>query len=1039
MHSKQLSKRQPFSLTDRNGVYKRCLSLILLFFAIVFSQGAIAEESVMPQETTMDRLALVTQQINILTQRLERGKQELGALNPSKDENNNQHVSKNNVVKATLDIAVTKSDLDSINIEIQDTHQTIGWLEKNIKEIENQLNVQGVFGPRFTNHQIMNPEEMRADLTYQYQLLELEKERYSIEQELQNTIKQLLGFRNDNQKKLVSIYKSNRILNAKQKQVKEELIYQEEQNKWLQTLNNDYMLLSKLNPNKDRDAYTKLERSIYYANEKANFAYVKSLIARYDDQLQQMKFAMLRNHSIGLLNEIRDQAHELSKQMDRLDTVLQSRVSALKAHINNLMQQKKNNPEFQSYLKNLSDITINYSQSMQRLLRLSKNLYSYRGSLDKSLQKELSARQGLPIFDVKTLFELGKEWLLLPALTFEMTKSLITDVIKSIAKTSMIGWVIFLIIQVAVLFLYFLVKSLIDRLVTKPSKWREGLNSKWISLQLLKRNLIDIFFVTDTILMMQFFGILYQRFRFLFFLFLVWLGIKTIMIVARLCLVETTHDSSGHDMRLYARLKWMIIAGGIIIALTVFLHQLPFIYELKSVFDRLFLCLLMMVSLILLRHWKVVPNLILSHIDATHPYIHHSVRLIGLLIPLLMLTNSVIGLFGYVNLIMSVSWYEGVFLVVLMSYLLIRGLLSDCMEQLSRIMIQYVNNGWLWTEAFLKPLDTILRLVLFITAWAALFLLYGWDKQSPIVERLTYILNYQLVHILNTSITPLRILGLALVISVFYWTAKWTREFVFRLLLSRTKDMGLRNTIAILSQYTVVVLGIFFCLRVLGINLQALALVSGMFAFGVGLGLRDFANNFASGFLILLERPLRVGDIVSISNVEGEVTNIGSRAITVRTWDHVDLVVPNSEVFNKSFTNWTANDNIVRTVIHVKICRYDNPHDVSVIIKNVLSQQKEVLADPTYEVFLKDISDTLMDFEIRYFVNIRQIKSRTAVSSVVLMAIWDAFALHGIKPPFPQQEIVLRNETYPALAVMPAKAGIQENVVMPEKAGIQEE
>jgi potassium efflux system protein len=416
----------------------------------------------------------------------------------------------------------------------------------------------------------------------------------------------------------------------------------------------------------------------------------------------------------------------------------------------------------------------------------------------------------------------------------------------------------------------------------------------------------------------------------------------------------------------------------------------------------------MIVSILLLRSWEVIPNLIVSHMHGSHPYTQKCIRLIGLLVPSLMLCNSVIGVFGYVNLIMTVSWYQGLFMLVLVAYLIIRGLLSDGMEQLSRLMIQYVHNGWLWTEAFLKPLDNIFRITLFFSAWLTLFLLYGWDAQSPVIAMLNSILHYKLISILNTTITPLRILELVVVISIFYWIAKWTREFVYRLLLTRTKDMGIRNTLAILSQYTVVILGLFFCLRVLGINLQALAFVSGLFAFGVGLGLRDLANNFACGFLILLERPLRVGDIVNISGMEGEVTHIGSRAVTVRTWDYTELVVPNAEIFNKSFTNWTARDNIVRTVIHVKISRYDNPHDVKVIIQNVLSQHKDVLNEPTYDVSLKDISDTLMDFEIRYFVNIRNIVSRTSVASKVLMSIWDAFAAHGIKPPYPQQEIVVR-------------------------------
>jgi potassium efflux system protein len=364
---------------------------------------------------------------------------------------------------------------------------------------------------------------------------------------------------------------------------------------------------------------------------------------------------------------------------------------------------------------------------------------------------------------------------------------------------------------------------------------------------------------------------------------------------------------------------------------------------------------------------------------------------------------------------MTVSWYEGIFLVVLIGYLILRGLLSDGMELLSRLMIQYVHNGWLWTEAFLKPIDKILRISLFLFGWAVLFLFYGWDKQSPIVVRLMGLLHYKIVHALNTTITPLNIIELCFMVSIFYWTAKWTREFVYRLLMRRTTDMGIRNSIAILSQYAVVLIGAFICLRVLGIDMSALAFVASMFAFGIGFGLRDLANNFVCGFLILLERPLRVGDIVDINGIEGEVSHIGGRAVTVKTWDHMELVVPNAEIFNKSFTNWTARDNTVRTIVTIKISRYDDPHAVRMIIHQVLAGQKEILMDPIPEVFMKDMSDILMEFELRYFVNIRLVKSRMSVASSVLMTIWDEFAKHGIKPPYPQQEIFIRGEGTPAL------------------------
>jgi potassium efflux system protein len=179
------------------------------------------------------------------------------------------------------------------------------------------------------------------------------------------------------------------------------------------------------------------------------------------------------------------------------------------------------------------------------------------------------------------------------------------------------------------------------------------------------------------------------------------------------------------------------------------------------------------------------------------------------------------------------------------------------------------------------------------------------------------------------------------------------------------------------------------------------------------MGLKDLVNNFACGFFILVERPLRVGDIVNISNFEGEVSHIGSRAVTVRTWDNMHMVVPNTEIFNKTFINWTASDNVVRCISDIRTSRADNPHDIKMLITQVLADQKEILKEPGFEVLLIEISDTIMSFEIRYYVNIRQVRSRISVMSSVLTNVWDVFVANGIKPAYQFQEVLLKTTTTP--------------------------
>ncbi|OGT64634.1 MAG: hypothetical protein A3J38_04690 [Gammaproteobacteria bacterium RIFCSPHIGHO2_12_FULL_45_9] len=129
------------------------------------------------------------------------------------------------------------------------------------------------------------------------------------------------------------------------------------------------------------------------------------------------------------------------------------------------------------------------------------------------------------------------------------------------------------------------------------------------------------------------------------------------------------------------------------------------------------------------------------------------------------------------------------------------------------------------------------------------------------------------------------------------------------------------------------------------------------------------------------------------------------RSMKVRTWDHMEVIIPNADMFTKPFINWTHQDSIIRTVIPIKIDRVDDPHRVQQLLYAVLQALQPVLDDPSPEVYLRELSDTLLEFEVRYFLNIHEQGSVSRVRSVVLFAIWDAFRAAGIKAPYPHQAL----------------------------------
>jgi potassium efflux system protein len=989
--------------------FKIICFLVLSF--LLLSSTSIAQELI-PAENTFysNQTKLVLQQIDLLKNRLAQAKNDLQKLQKQHDALRVitiDRLNKKMLGKTALDIAIAKSNLDSINIELTECQQAANRIEKDSEELQNQLNALNIFGLKIAHTSSANIPYLNQEISAQADLLKLEKSRLSYLLQLQSIAENMLQLNKANYARIESLLKSQTILVLKEQQAKTELNFEQQQSNWLQRLNTLETQLVHLEKAKqlDKTAYSKIQNDIFYINENVNFTYLQMLIARYQEQIEQLKVSIARGNSITLLNKVNEQAQLLGKQLARVNLLLKGRLEILEKRKSYFVHSGLSITAYQASFNALQE---QYEGALDDVANLNQSLAAFRVTLDHALQQELSARQGLPGFAVKAWLDLGGEILLVPSLGFQVFKSIGYAVFTAIEKMSLLGWVILLLLEIVWATIFLFMSYFLRRIVVGIPDHEFGhINLKWLSIKLLHRNLIDFFIIINIFWLFAFFGVPTQNFIILINLSLVWLFFKSIIVMARLCLVETVHDRAGHDVRLYHQLKWVFIMGGAVTAFTVFMHQLPVIYEVKDLFDRLFLLFLLIASIFLLKQWDLVPGLVLPYIDERRTYFRRVIRLLGLLIPLILLVNSIIGLFGFLNLIQTISWYEGVFVCVLVVYLILRGLLNDGMEWVSKILIRHVTNGWLWTEAFLKPVDRVLRIMLFLSAWVFLFLLYGWDQQSPVVERLNKLLHYHLVEVLNTSITPFSVIEITVIISLLYWAARWTREFMYRL-LSRTKDLGLRNSIAILTQYAMIVIGVFIGLRLIGIDFRALTVVATAFAFGVGLGLRDLANNFACGFLLLIERPVRVGDIISINGCEGEVTHIGGRAVTVRTWDHMEVIVPNAEIFSKSFTNWTAKDSIVRTVISIKINRHDSPHDVQAVIYQVLTQHKDVLVDPVPEVFLKELADGMVEFEVRYFINLRQVKSRLGLRSEILMAIWEAFERHGIQPPYPHHEIFVK-------------------------------
>lgn len=496
----------------------------------------------------------------------------------------------------------------------------------------------------------------------------------------------------------------------------------------------------------------------------------------------------------------------------------------------------------------------------------------------------------------------------------------------------------------------------------------------------------------------------------LFHLLLVWLLYRQLIGLARLVLLERVTDASEtHEMILYHRLKWLFLVGAWSTGLMVLSHELPLNFLLQDIFNRLFMLFILGVSVVLWKSRDAFPHIFHPWFRTNKPPIRHLGSLLGMLIPLTLFTTAVIGLVGYVNFAWILSRYQAYFLLILTGYVLLRELLADMLDLLSEWMVSRLNNGWLWVEAILKPLEKWLHVGLALLGVWVFFQSFSehWDQSLSSIFKT--IGHYSIFTSSSIHITLFSSIEAVVLLTILIWLSKWTREFCYRWLYRGVIDAAIRNSISVFTQYAVILLGSFILLRVLGLDLTGMGMILGGLAVGMGFGLRDFASNIVGGLMLLIERPVREGDLITLGEYEGRVAHIGIRSMRVSSWDHMDVLIPNAETFNKPVTNWTHQDGVVRTVLPIKVSRLDDPNLVQQLIVDVLEIIPEVLSDPQVQVYLKKIDEALIEFEVRYFINI-QMNTRFEIRSKVLFAIMAQFKAAGIRAPIPPMSVALTGD-----------------------------
>jgi len=252
----------------------------------------------------------------------------------------------------------------------------------------------------------------------------------------------------------------------------------------------------------------------------------------------------------------------------------------------------------------------------------------------------------------------------------------------------------------------------------------------------------------------------------------------------------------------------------------------------------------------------------------------------------------------------------------------------------------------------------------------------------------------------------------AFVVALSFFS-RLSREFLQRQILARTPwDAGHQYAVSRVAGYLIFVLGLVVGLQSLGVDLSSLEVLGGALGVGAGFGLQPIVSNFVSGLVLLVERPIRIGDRVEVGSTYGDVMRIGGRSTWIRTNDNEIIIVPNSEFVTSRVTNWTANDRSVRFSIPVGVSYASKPEQVRQLLLEVARQNRDVLTDPAPEVIFDGLGDSSLNFLLRVFT-VNQVETPSRLKSDLYFAIFQTFGQHGIEIPFPQRDLHLRSVDAP--------------------------
>lgn len=945
-------------------------------------------------ELLEERERAILERQNVLTLYSEDLKTAKGTLPKELKNLETREITQDSLNKAELNKKEAKIEIDKTELALKGAKDYAVELTEDLKKHRAALEIAQKILPDSDQNEAQKQKiaELQNSIELEQTALKLETQNIEILKDYWETAREYSELTEKWYIALQRAYQQNQQQTLGTQAQQEELKYLEQATK----------LRNELSALREQESSTKrylLEIQIQEADLRVQQSQIKLKLEPIKTELKRLQSGMAQQ-KIYISKDIFYNGKTLIQKNQELREQLRSKIYLLEQQLEVTVKQAETlkDKDLNSY-QEAEKILNKLIEDFQRLLIETPSALALLDELENAF---LKSRRTLPT-DFDEWQKLVKEVSTLPKLFTRQVQTIWFNLEHNLVNTDNDSKLLTSIGFVLWFSLFFWVRNVLKRVFNTLNRQSEHsffVSSLLIILKLLNKNALSVMLLGLFLILI--FAVQPNSNDFVFSVVLIFSLSATKVQINFINLLLVNNNVVKEDyLLLYNRLRRVTILGWLLLSVMVVGHILPISLTLMNFLDSLFMLFLSLTIPTIMQTRKIILIYLMNRLKN---YWWWVIRLTSLLFPLSILTVSVLGVIGYINLGWAVAKVLGWFLLVLTGWLIVRGLILDIVVFTKNFALKHSNYGLLWTQDII-PLGHKLSEVALFFGFGLIFIwVNGWYNDTTVKNTTKRFSEYNLFSVGNEIIGVFDVFVSILALATIFWLGRWIRQVTYRWVYLGIVDLGVRNSLSVFTQYAVILIGLLITLRIMGIDLTTLAVFAGALGIGIGFGLQTITNNFISGIILLIERPLRKGDYVTIGAHEGEIVDLGIRSLTIQAWNYQEIIVPNAEVISNTFTNWTYSNRTLRTTLHVNVGYDYEPERVSAILLKVLRAIPEILMDPEPSVVLWDFADSWMVFRLDYYMDISGQSGIREVRNKVWLGIWHSFKEAKIELPYPRQD-----------------------------------